>query len=375
LIITITVLAWFSWILPTLQSREPAEFVTDVGTSGRITKLTYQASASNPVISPDGKYIIYYQGTIFKKKLFVMDANGKNKRAVGEQQNLTVANSFPLAGIAWSPDSKSIITFGTDKDFHITNPSEERPADDLWLIELTSGTARKIIDAEGRGFLSAKFVPDTDKIIITVAEKDEAYLWIADRDGNNQKKITDVKSANRYITGYPWHAGKDVIICGNEDAPGIWSIDVNNAKATCIADIDAYRVSPLDEDRLVITQQVEAYPPGDKASSIGILHLNNNEVEWLIKNFQAFISPDKLLNDNNLLVFKTREHEINTIYTLSLEDGSYKFLDSVHWGLGYDISPDGKWMVYADTKHEDSDKWELYDQSYIWREDFRQPIF
>lgn len=100
---------------------------------GRITQLTDRNGPdSNPVVSPDGRYIAYTgfdqtDDTYTVSKLYLMELDGKNKRALSE--------SFDRSpqGLIWAADSNGV--FFT---------AEDRGSDNLYFEPLKGGNPQSI---------------------------------------------------------------------------------------------------------------------------------------------------------------------------------------------------------------------------------------
>src|SRR5262245_55114715 len=82
--------------------------------SGKAVRLTAEKdSGSNPVWSPDGKWIAF-KGEVNKKDgLYMVKPNGSDLRFLTETKSTNRPLTYEAQSIAWSPDSKKIAFIST----------------------------------------------------------------------------------------------------------------------------------------------------------------------------------------------------------------------------------------------------------------------
>jgi hypothetical protein len=117
-----------------------------------------------PLLSPDGKWVAYLRGPGGDPRtLWVSDTPGANERQLIDAATLPVGDaSRRLSELVWSADS-STLYFNT-----LTGDSINiRPADDLWRVEVRTGTAERLL-ADGEGGTIA-LSPDGDHLALASA--------------------------------------------------------------------------------------------------------------------------------------------------------------------------------------------------------------
>lgn len=117
------------------------------------------ATLANPVISPDGRRIVYEQtrtnwtSNSFEIDLWIADANGQNRHRL-----TTAANSNVAA--AWSPDGRSI-AFLSDRPAALPkSPANRRQ---LWVMQADGGEAQQVTRFEN-GVNSFAWAPDSKRL-------------------------------------------------------------------------------------------------------------------------------------------------------------------------------------------------------------------
>jgi Tol biopolymer transport system component len=169
-------------------------------------KLTdIKGLASNPVFSPDGKQIAFTSFTMDfaagppKFSLQVMDADGKNKKEIGE-------------GIVsgWSPDGKKLLLARLGEG----GGGGFDPA--LFIMDADGKNAKKLM--EGKAALGV-FSPDGKKIAcIAEMGSDQPDLVVMNVDGSDKKQLTKTEDIeigpqwsadgkSLYFTRFPKNAG------------------------------------------------------------------------------------------------------------------------------------------------------------------------
>lgn len=111
-----------------------------------------------PVVSPDGRLIAFYSTRSGAQDIWVVSAEGGVPRQVTRQaMALDDARFEP----AWSPDSRSIAYISNSADYW---------ADDLWVVDVTSGAARKLSSGLMASTLPA-WSPDGKSIALLCTSK------------------------------------------------------------------------------------------------------------------------------------------------------------------------------------------------------------
>jgi TolB protein len=143
--------------------------------------------------SPDGRHLVMAGGRAINPQLYVTDDEGRNPRQITDRGG---ANMDP----SWSPDGETIVFAGCaaaicfQKDYEIFTISPEGGP----VTQLTSNTVREH---------DPYFSPDGSRITWIAETEAPVLFWgnsvwnihIMDRDGKNQRKLTD----DRHINSLP----------------------------------------------------------------------------------------------------------------------------------------------------------------------------
>jgi dipeptidyl aminopeptidase/acylaminoacyl peptidase len=139
------------------------------------------ANDSQPLYSPDGKYIAY---RMMRRAGFEADRRELvlYERATGKLVDLTELVDYSITDVVWSPDSKSLFFNADDKGnvsvFHV------------------SIADKKVTTILNTGFnTTLQITPDGKTIVMTEETiKTPAELFRMDRDGKNLKQITFINA-------------------------------------------------------------------------------------------------------------------------------------------------------------------------------------
>lgn len=146
------------------------------------TQLTNGRGDINPVCSPDGKSV-YYFDAIGDRIMRVSIDGGQPEVVPGTQ----VANSFvavTLGGL--SPDGKQLPFFAEAQFSHT----------ELQLVDLGAGPnpARRAVKTDPRAAGEAVFTPDGKAVAYPILENGASNIWEQPLDGSPGRQITDFKS-------------------------------------------------------------------------------------------------------------------------------------------------------------------------------------
>jgi dipeptidyl aminopeptidase/acylaminoacyl peptidase len=139
------------------------------------------ANDSQPIYSPDGKYIAY---RMMRRAGFEADRRELvlYERASGKVVNLTEMFDYSVDDVAWSPDSKSLF-FNVDEKGNVS----------IFKVTVNDKKITAILD---KGFnTSLRITPDGKTMVMTKESiKMPAELFRLDIDGKNLKQITFINT-------------------------------------------------------------------------------------------------------------------------------------------------------------------------------------
>jgi DNA-binding winged helix-turn-helix (wHTH) protein/Tol biopolymer transport system component len=138
-------------------------------TQRRLTANPSDTPVANGVISPDGKYLAFTDGSGF----YIRQLAG------GETHAIPLPEGFEPRPESWFPDSVHLVV----SVFH----DLERKPPNLWEISILGGTPRRLAE-EGS---SARVSPDGSKIAFLKGPWDNQEIWLMEPDGNGARKILD----------------------------------------------------------------------------------------------------------------------------------------------------------------------------------------
>lgn len=152
-------------------------FKVDLAT-GETTQLTKEGDNIDPKWSPDGKQIAYASDQGKKFELWLMDADGSNKRQLTQ-------NDFNDWSPNWSPDGTKLVY-----------DSNEVPYAHMYILDLATGTSKRLLNTPGNEG-APKWSPDGSKIIYMNDNEGYFNLFTVKPDGSDIVQITDFGQDDR----------------------------------------------------------------------------------------------------------------------------------------------------------------------------------
>ena len=178
---------------------------------GPARQLTGGPGDSAPVFSPDGRWVLFRRelplgpAGLSRFELRVVGVDGSGDRFLVRPEDLpgemgttpdsdaeVLLDRLPMQ-TAWLPDSQTV-AFNT----HIEAGYGLATNDDLWLVDLQSGTlARLLGDGEGGSFASS---PDGSHLVVSSA----SAVAMLDADGGNRRTLVTFSFVNT-ASEYAYH--------------------------------------------------------------------------------------------------------------------------------------------------------------------------
>ncbi len=129
---------------------------------------------TNPVYSPDGKFIAFIsKRDSDAKEIYVMNEDGQEERNLSRKSG----NDF---GFSWSPDSRNLV-FVSERD------GKETP--EVFLISIGGDDPTRLTN-NNSDERSPKFSPKGDRIVFESDSDGDSDIFSMSQDGTNQQRIT-----------------------------------------------------------------------------------------------------------------------------------------------------------------------------------------
>jgi Tol biopolymer transport system component len=152
-------------------------FTVDLSTGGT-TQLTTDGDNVEPSWSPYGKQIAYASDQGEKFELWLMNADGSDKRQLTH-------NDFNDWSANWSPDGNELVYV-----------SSEVPYSHIYILDIASGKSTRVLDTPGNEG-APKWSPDGSKIIYMNDNEGYFNLFTVKPDGTDIVQVTDFGQDDR----------------------------------------------------------------------------------------------------------------------------------------------------------------------------------
>lgn len=208
------------------------------GTELRQLTETEGVDSFDPVVSPDGRQISYLavdsrSETLASARLWVMDADGSNRKVL-----LDEAVVISISPVVWSNDSSSIRV--------IVREEGERK---IVSVDVETNSVETLA-FPAEGYWYPVWSPSGKRVVYAAVVSspggfwDSWEIWVADGDGRNKRKLTDVQfdaTSDLY-----WLADdKTIIFSGYVGVPSprglfsLWKMDVDTGEISILGQTEA----------------------------------------------------------------------------------------------------------------------------------------
>jgi len=194
--------------------------VSDDGSS--LKQLTSGRFDNNPVCSPDGQWVYYWEGAPGRPAMRVAIEQGKPEPVPGS----AIPNSIGIEGAGAVSSDGKLLAFIAD----VTDPSTQHAHSTLALVPLGSHLSAEprliAVDPRARavGNLGltggVSFTPDGKAIAYPIIENGVGNIWVQPLDGSRGHQITNFTSDQ--ISEFHWSPdGKTLAVCHEHDTADV----------------------------------------------------------------------------------------------------------------------------------------------------------
>lgn len=334
-----------------------------------LEELASLPSFYHPTASPDGDRVAFYWDTTGRNELYVMDADGTNRRRVSDGEVPRDARH----GIRWDADGERVL-FHRDQDGDEQNDVHaltldgdhqvlvemdgqctiEDPSPDGRYLYFTSSAGRQKnayrLDHEtgeveqltdyDQPVMGVYASPDGERIAYTANESDDLEnrdVYVADADGSNPRNL-DVGEEGYEATVADWLPDGSGLLVG-DDTPGmnrvgVYSFDDDAVEWFSDGESEERPVGVLDGDRLLAVRLREA-------AVMPLVYDRDGESRELdlpegVASFSGG-GDGSLLADGSVLAFHTTPDRRQELVRYDLATDEYETLIEADYG---DIDPD-----------------------------------
>lgn len=173
-----------------------------------------------------GSQIAFASGTKSLREIYVMDADGRNRRRL---TNLGLLAMSPR----WSHDGKKIV-FAAVGD---TAPSG------LYLIDVRSGNIKRIFEAKSGVVITPEWTPDGNKIAVALSHDGNGDIYEVDLNGNIGRNLTKHWSID-LAPAYSPNGRQMLFISDRPGAPQVYKSMEDGSDPARISYFGSYNQSP-----------------------------------------------------------------------------------------------------------------------------------
>jgi len=215
---------------------------TDHGDIGRVTNSFWRDSY--PRWSPDGKWIAYVSDQSGRDEVWIASPDGENPKKLSD------ADSEKL-GLAWLPDSKSLLFTASDHK--------------LYRAEVSGGASRVIASSDVANLSNPESSPDGKWVSFVAIDRDlRPHIHIASTDGGNDRQFPDADLFSSTVARWTPDGKKLIFLAGS--LQGASAAQRQNVAGLYSVTLSAEEKNPMSRD---VDDESEAQPPDRNAVERG----------------------------------------------------------------------------------------------------------
>jgi Tol biopolymer transport system component len=297
--------------------------------------------------SPDGKEFAFVRGfpDEGKSAVIVASSDGSKQRAIATRKRPL---QFPLEGIAWSPDGRSIAVTGA-------NASQLRG--DIVVVDVATGSERVLPTPDWRQVSRVAWLPDGSGILATAQEsaaEASSQVFLVSYPSGSARRITNDLSTYFGLSVAP--DGHSFVCIRNERLATIWTMPLTDpSKAVAIsaeagADDGIHGISWSPDGRIVYTTEASGNP------DVWIMNADGTRRVQLTSTPGQDVSP-RVTSDGKYVVFVSDRDGGLRAWRMGLDgSGGMRLSGDQIARSRVSLSTDGKWVYYSEQSSGDSRK-------------------
>jgi Tol biopolymer transport system component len=306
-------------------------------------RLVLEDVDTSVTFSPDGKQFAFIRGYPDDGKSAVILAN-----ADGTGQRQLIARSrplqYPLEGIAWSHDGKSIA---------VTGANDDELRGQVAIIDVAAGIETLLPTPDWRAVTRLAWLQDGSGLLVNAQEaagESSNQIFLVTYPAGAARRLTNDLSSYSGLGVSP--DGRSFVAIRNERRSAIWVMPMNeSAKAVAItdgasADEGGYGIAWTPDGRIVYTTEASGNP------DIWIMNADGSRRVQLTSNPGLDISP-RVTHDGRHIVFVSDRDGSPRGWRMALDgSGAIQLTPEPVGRYRISISSDDKWIYYDTTKGE-----------------------
>lgn len=293
--------------------------------------------------SPDGKQLAFVRGIPDTRESTVVVANvdGTNQRAIAKRK---APLEFPLQGIAWSPDGKSIAVTGV-------NNTELRGQ--LVVVDAVTGAEQVLTTPAWRQVNRVAWLADGTSLLANAQEtagESSNQIFLVSYPSGAARRLTNDLTSYSGLSVAP--DGRSFVCIRNERRATIWTMPLNApAKASAITaeasgDDGGNGIAWTPDGRLVYTTEASGNP------DIWIMGADGSRRVQLTTAPGQDVSP-RVTSDGRYIVFVSDRDGAIRMWRMALDgSGATRLSPDPIARARVTVSADGKWVYYNELAGE-----------------------
>jgi len=215
------------------------------------------ALRGSPVWSPNGTWLVYVE----ERELVLVSADRSERRVVATG----IAIDGPLfATPAWSPNGDTLACVLDDG---------KGPA--IWLVDVSAGPSRRLLGLEQYIGTPLAFSPDGSSVTFVNAY-DEGRLWTIPLDGSDPIRMGETVT---FVYDFSWSPSGDKIAYSKTDG-SVWVLDLRTGTPREVGERTTLKPPP-EVEWVNGGEDILLTVPTLSGTSLTILSLHNGEEFWL----------------------------------------------------------------------------------------------